>query len=54
MNVAGLLPAIRRVQATSGLEKTPLTALPNTCLIVISGLGGSQFTCNLLLVPEAF
>ena len=43
----GLLPAIRRIQAISGLEKRPLTALPNTCLIVISGLGGSQFTCNL-------
>ena len=46
----GLLPAIRRAQATSGLEKkthSHCTALPNTCLIVISGLGGSQFMCNL-------
>ena len=34
----GLLPAIRRAQATSGLEKKPLTALPNTCLIVISAV----------------
>ena len=34
----GLLPAIRRAQATSGLEKKTLTALPNTCLIVISAV----------------
>ena len=42
----GLLSAIRRAQATSGLDKkNSHSALP--CLIVISGLGGSQFTCNL-------
>ena len=38
-----LLPALSRAQTTSSLEKDIL--LP--CLIVISGLGGNQFTCNL-------
>ena len=37
-----LFPAIRRAQANSSLEKK--LSLPR--LIVISGLGGNQFTCN--------